>query len=66
MHIRERGNAPDRRRRVERLQRVWALCQVQSVELLVPDVDEAELVFGCVIEGTFEEGAGDVEVGLFM
>lgn len=64
--LKGRGDTPDRRRRVQRLQRVWALCQVQSVELLVPDVDEAELVLGCVIEGTFQEGAGDVEVGLYM
>jgi hypothetical protein len=58
------GNPPKRDLGINDLQGLRTLCQVQSIELVIPDIHETELIFGHIVKGAFEQCSWDVKVRL--
>lgn len=57
-------NSPNRGGGVNDPQRFRAVRQIETIKFLVPDIDEAEFVLGCIVEGALEESSWYIQVRL--
>lgn len=48
------GNPPNRSGGVDDFQGFRALCQIETVEFLIPNINEAKFILSCIVKGAFE------------
>lgn len=64
MNSTKASHIPDCRVCINCFERFWTLCQIETIEFMIPDIHKAKLIVGYIVVGSLEQRSRYVDIRL--